>query len=123
MKGDGIPLTPASGPLLPRKDLFAGLLAPGFEELPQQGGAFIAAHPAEYVDAMPELGLARQVDGAAAGTGFRIPGTEYHPRNSCAEYGAHAHSACFEDRVKSAPAEPVIAQVPGARAQRHDFRM
>jgi hypothetical protein len=26
MKGDGIPLTPASGPLLPpRKDLFAGL--------------------------------------------------------------------------------------------------
>src|ERR1700722_4678309 len=24
MKGDGIPLTPASGPLLPRKDLFAG---------------------------------------------------------------------------------------------------
>jgi hypothetical protein len=27
MKGDGIPLTPTSGPLLPRKDLFAGLLA------------------------------------------------------------------------------------------------
>src|ERR1700722_8069993 len=27
MKGDGIPLTPASCPLLPRKDLFAGLLA------------------------------------------------------------------------------------------------
>src|ERR1700679_1498217 len=26
MKGDGIPLTPASGPLLPRKDSFAGLL-------------------------------------------------------------------------------------------------
>src|ERR1700678_2635850 len=26
MKGDGIPLTPTSGPLLPRKDLFAGLL-------------------------------------------------------------------------------------------------
>jgi hypothetical protein len=26
MKGDGIPLTPASGPLLPRKDLIAGLL-------------------------------------------------------------------------------------------------
>jgi hypothetical protein len=25
MKGDGIPLTPASGPLLPRNDLFAGL--------------------------------------------------------------------------------------------------
>src|ERR1700733_671535 len=25
MKGDGIPPTPASGPLLPRKDLFAGL--------------------------------------------------------------------------------------------------
>jgi hypothetical protein len=33
MKGDGIPLTPAFGPLLPRKDLFAGLL-----EL-QTGGA------------------------------------------------------------------------------------
>jgi hypothetical protein len=29
MKGDGIPLTPASGPLLPRKDLFAGLLVVG----------------------------------------------------------------------------------------------
>src|ERR1700733_16148016 len=27
MKGDGIPLTPASGPLLPRKDLFAGTRA------------------------------------------------------------------------------------------------
>jgi hypothetical protein len=26
MKGDGIPLTPASGPLLPHKDSFAGLL-------------------------------------------------------------------------------------------------
>jgi hypothetical protein len=26
MKGDGIPLNPTSGPLLPRKDLFAGLL-------------------------------------------------------------------------------------------------
>src|ERR1700679_858848 len=26
MKGDGIPLTPVSGALLPRKDLFAGLL-------------------------------------------------------------------------------------------------
>jgi hypothetical protein len=26
MNGDGIPLTPASGALLPRKDLFAGLL-------------------------------------------------------------------------------------------------
>src|SRR3984957_841988 len=29
MKGDGIPLTTASGPLLPRKDLFAGLLESG----------------------------------------------------------------------------------------------
>src|ERR1700677_2112082 len=27
MKGDGIPLTPASGPLLPRKDSFAGVPA------------------------------------------------------------------------------------------------
>ena len=29
MKGDGIPLTPATGPLLPRKDSFDGLLARG----------------------------------------------------------------------------------------------
>jgi hypothetical protein len=26
MKGDGIPLTPASGALLPRKDLFGGVI-------------------------------------------------------------------------------------------------
>src|SRR6202041_2687603 len=32
MKGDGIPLTPASGPLLPRTDLFAGLLRLAGEE-------------------------------------------------------------------------------------------
>jgi hypothetical protein len=38
IKGDAIPLTPASGPLLPSKDLFAGLLEPT-DELQHDGGA------------------------------------------------------------------------------------
>jgi hypothetical protein len=58
-KGDGIPLTPASGPLLPRKDLLAGLLgmvlccAVSATAMAQQQPASTAAPPGSDATAAP----------------------------------------------------------------------
>src|ERR1700677_4564804 len=85
-------------------------LAPRLEEGSQQRGAFVAAHPAEHVDAMAQLRFARQIDDAAAGAGLLIPGAEHHPRYSRVQYGTDAHRAGLESHIQRGPAEPVIAQ-------------
>src|ERR1700722_1124193 len=98
-------------------------LAASLEKTPQQGGAFIAAHTAEYIDSMRQFRLSRQINDAAAGTRLLIPGAEYHPRHACVEDGAHAPHAGLGGAVQRGPFESVIAPPLRAGAQSDDFGM
>ena len=70
-----------------------------------------------------ELGLARQVDDAAAGAGLLIPGAEHHSRDPRVEHRTDAHRARLQGHVQRGPSEPIIALPLRRGAQCDDLRM
>ena len=102
-------------------ELIARLLTSALEEIPQQGGALVAAYAPENIDSVSQLRFARQIDDAAAGSRLRIPGTEYHSRHACIEGGAHAHGAWFQGHVERGPFQSIILQSLRSSPQRDDF--
>src|SRR5450432_2573686 len=86
-------------------------LAPRLEEAPQQGAAFLAAHPPEHVDPVRHFGVARDIEDAAARAGFGVPGAEHHPGDARIDGGADAHGAGLQGHVENRALETIVPQL------------
>ena len=70
-----------------------------------------------------EPGVGKQIDHAAASAGFRITGTEHHPRQTRMHHRAGTHHAGFERDVERATGQAVVRLGGAGRAQRLDLGM
>src|ERR1700677_4424467 len=114
MKGDGIPLTPASGPLPPRKDLFAGLLngvgpCIRFEEFGDVAGQ---AEGALRQAALDEGRLAHRAQTRGAQSGAQWIGRREEPLEPVQSAGGHQILAAAPTLIT--PEQLVLAAIGGA---------
>src|SRR5580693_1327467 len=111
MKGDGIPLTPASGPLLPRKDLFAGLLVGVDPRIRFEEFRKITGQPegALRQPALDEGRLAHRAQTRGAQSGAQWVGRREEPLEPVQSAGGHQILAAAPTLIT--PQQLVLAEI------------
>lgn len=92
-----------------------------FEEVLEEGGAFVAEDAAVDFDGMVEFLVAEDVVDTADGACFFFPGSHDEGGNSGKEDSASAHEAGFEGDGEGAVVESPGAEVLGGLADGDDF--